>query len=122
MSSSLDPAAANGSALDPSADPRLGQVRQALPRLQPLKRDIDRFRDQWPEPDAGRPFPTFTWEQLTRQVEDLAATDAGRRIAAEALSGLAKLAPWMPPELVLREALGIAWAAMDEGLPERPAR
>lgn len=106
---------ANGRA---GEDPRPDRVREALPRLEPLKRDIDRFRDQWPEPATGRPFPGFTWEQLTRQVEDLAATEAGRRIAAEALSGLAKLAPWMPAELVLREALVIAWAAMDEGLAE----
>lgn len=93
-------------------------LRHVLPRVEPLKRDIDRFRARWPEPAAGQPFPGVTWEQLTRQVEDLAVSDSGRRIAAEALAGLRKLSGWMPPELVLREALVIAWAAMDESFAE----
>ena len=99
---------------------QLGEVRKMLPRVEPLKRDIDRFRARWPEPPSGEAFPAFTWEQLTRQVEDLAASDSGRRIARDALAGLGKMARWMPGELVLREALVIAWAAMDESFAELP--
>src|SRR5690606_18524600 len=60
-----------------------------------------------------------------RQLAPAVAPDRGSggdagvlEIAREALAGLRKLSPWMPAEMVLRRAMVIAWAAMDEQLCE----
>ena len=42
-----------------------------------LRREIDDFEAKWPTPAAREEaLPTFTWDQLERQLIDLAATPA----------------------------------------------
>lgn len=94
-------------------------ICEVMRRVGPLRAEIDRFEARWlaPPQDATL-FPAVSWLQLSRQIEDLAATPESLQIAREALAGLRKLSRWMPPEMVLRRALVIAWAAMDEQLGE----
>lgn len=90
-------------------------ICEVVRRAAPLRAEIDRFEATWPAPtpDEMR-FPPITWDQLARQIEDLAACPTSSEIAREALAGLRKLSPWMPAEMALRQMLVIAWAAMDE--------
>ena len=86
-------------------------VRRALGQI----RDNLEFRKAWPKPGmAERPMPVFTWEQLERQLTDLASTEAGAAMAGPLVSGTRKQARCKPPELVLREILCLAWTLMDE--------
>ncbi len=59
-------------------------------------------------------MPEFTWEQLERQLVDLAGTPDRSDLAAPLISALRKQAPWKPPEMLLREILCLAWTLMDE--------
>lgn len=94
-------------------------ICEVMRRAAPLRAEIDRFEARWlAPPQDATPFPAVSWLQLSRQIEDLAATPESLEIAREALAGLRKLSPWMPAEMVLRRALVIAWAAMDEQLCE----
>ncbi len=80
-----------------------------------LFREVERFRQAWPqEPTAAHPMPDFTWEQLERQLIDLAGTPDRADLAAPLVSALRKQAPWKPPEMLLREVLCLAWTLMDE--------
>jgi hypothetical protein len=80
-----------------------------------LRQESDRFWQIWPEPpSAERPMPSFTWEQLERQLADLSGTPAKAAITPPLVSAMRKQAPFMPAEMVLREILCLAWTLMDE--------
>ena len=65
--------------------------------------------------DPERPMPTFSWEQLERQLTDLADAPDRQALAGPLVSALRKQSRWMPAELVLREVLCLAWTLLDEG-------
>ncbi len=80
-----------------------------------LCREVERFREAWPgEPTGAHRMPDFTWEQLERQLIDLAGTQDRADLATPLVSALRKQAPWKPPEMLLREVLCLAWTLMDE--------
>ena len=60
-------------------------------------------------------MPTFTWEQLERQLADLSGSPAKAAITPPLVSAMRKQAPFIPSEMVLREILCLAWTLMDEG-------
>lgn len=89
--------------------------RAVIARAMRLRREIDEFETRWPA-NANReePIPAFSWEQLERQLVDLAATPAQASMARHLVSANRKLAPFKPSEMVLREILCMTWVLLDE--------
>ena len=80
-----------------------------------LRREIDDFESRWPTNSVrGETIPTFSWEQLERQLVDLAATETQAAMARHLVSATRKLAPFKPSEMVLREILCMTWVLLDE--------
>jgi hypothetical protein len=80
-----------------------------------LRREIDEFETRWPmNSPRGETIPTFSWEQLERQLVDLAATETQAAMARHLVSATRKLAPFKPSEMVLREILCMTWVLLDE--------
>lgn len=95
--------------------------RAVIGRALRLRREIDDFESRWPA-QASREdiLPTFSWTQLERQLVDLAATPAQAKMARHMISGTRKLAPFKPPEMVLREILCLTWVLLDENFKSEP--
>lgn len=95
--------------------------RAAIGRAVRLAREIDDFRARWPTtPSDNAAPPAFSWVQLERQLVDLAATQAQAEMARHLISATRKLAPFKPPEMVLREILCITWVLLDENFQGEP--
>ena len=95
--------------------------RAVIGRALRLRREIDEFEARWPMPAAREEaLPTFSWDQLERQLVDLAATPAQASMAKHLVSGTRKLAPFKPTEMVLREILCMTWVLLDENFKTEP--
>ena len=89
--------------------------RAVIGRALRLRREIDDFEARWPAlAKREELLPGFSWTQLERQLVDLSATPAQADMARHLVSATRKLAPFKPPEMVLREVLCLAWALLDE--------
>ena len=89
--------------------------RAVIGRALRLRREIDEFEAKWPTAvSREEALPTFSWDQLERQLVDLAATPAQASMAKHLVSGTRKLAPFKPTEMVLREILCMTWVLLDE--------
>ena len=89
--------------------------RQMIGRALRLKREIDAFEARWPTTERrDESIPLFSWDQLERQLVDLAATPAQATMARHLVSATRKLAPFKPSEMVLREILCMTWVLLDE--------
>lgn len=90
--------------------------RAVIGRALRLRREIDEFEVRWPAagPAGEEPIPSFSWDQLERQLVDLAATPTQAAMARHLVSANRKLAPFKPPEMVLREILCLTWVLLDE--------
>ena len=89
--------------------------RAVIGRALRLKREIDAFEARWPTAERrDEAIPDFTWDQLERQLVDLAATPAQASMASHLVSATRKLAPFKPSEMVLREILCMTWVLLDE--------
>lgn len=97
--------------------------RQVAGRALRLRREIDNFEARWPTSTSTQEsIPTFSWEQLERQLVDLAATPTQASMARHLVSATRKLAPFKPSEMVLREILCMTWVLLDENFkPEADA-
>ena len=92
-----------------------GEAKTAVSRALHLRREIEAFETRWPTPSPQVAFaPSFTWDQLERQLEDLAASAAQAEMARHLVSATRKLAAFKPPEMVLREILCLTWVLLDE--------
>ena len=95
--------------------------RAIIGRALRLRREIDEFAARWPEPaKREEALPSFSWDQLERQLVDLAATPAQAAMVRHLVSGTQKLAPFKPPEMVLREILCMTWVLLDENFKPQP--
>jgi hypothetical protein len=89
--------------------------RAVIGRALRLRREIDDFQAKWPTPELrDESIPTFDWDQLERQLVDLSATTQQAAMARHLVSATRKLAPFKPPEMVLREILCMTWVLLDE--------
>jgi hypothetical protein len=89
--------------------------RAMIGRALRLKREIDAFEARWPIGERrDESIPMFSWDQLERQLLDLAATPAQATMARHLVSATRKLAPFKPAEMVLREILCMTWVLLDE--------
>ena len=95
--------------------------RAVIGRALRLRREIDEFETRWPSTAVREEnLPTFSWEQLERQLVDLAATPAQATMARHLVSATQKLAPFKPTEMVLREVLCLTWVLLDENFKTEP--
>jgi len=86
-----------------------------------LRREIDDFEARWPTAAKREEMiPMFSWEQLERQLVDLAATSTQASMARHLVSATRKLAPFKPSEMVLREILCMTWVLLDENFKPEP--
>jgi hypothetical protein len=89
--------------------------RAVIGRALRLRREIDDFEARWPTlAKREELLPSFSWTQLERQLVDLSATPAQAEMAKHLVSATRKLAPFKPPEMVLREILCLTWVLLDE--------
>lgn len=89
--------------------------RAVIGRALRLRREIDDFEARWPAlANREETLPGFSWTQLERQLVDLSATPAQADMARHLVSATRKLAPFKPPEMVLREILCLTWVLLDE--------
>ena len=89
--------------------------RVMIGRALRLKREIDAFEARWPSSERrAETIPNFSWDQLERQLVDLAATPMQASMARHLVSATRKLAPFKPSEMVLREILCMTWVLLDE--------
>ena len=89
--------------------------RAAVGRAVRMRQEIDAFETQWPQREPyEESMPAFSWVQLERQLVDLAATETQADMARQLVSASRKLAPFKPPEMVLREILCFTWVLLDE--------
>ena len=103
--------------LDLSETATLSAVRRAIT----LRREVETFQIRWPEATTDSPSaPGFTWEQLERQLSDLAGDPVKALMARDLVSATRKMARFKPPEMVLREILCMSWALLDEGFRPDP--
>jgi hypothetical protein len=95
--------------------------RVMIGRALRLKREIDAFEARWPAAARREELiPSFSWDQLERQLLDLAATPVQASMARHLVSATRKMAPFKPSEMVLREILCMTWVLLDENFkPER---
>lgn len=89
--------------------------RAVVGRALRLRREIDEFEARWPAlAKREENLPGISWSQLERQLVDLSATPAQADMARHLVSATRKLAPFKPPEMVLREILCLTWVLLDE--------
>jgi hypothetical protein len=103
--------------LDFSEMATLSAVRRAIT----LRREVETFETRWPEAAGDSPCaPVFTWNQLERQLSDLAGDPVKALMARDLVSATRKMSKFKPPEMVLREILCLSWALLDEGFRPEP--
>jgi hypothetical protein len=101
-------------ALPDEMDQTILRDRSAVRRALSLRRDVEAFEAKWAWPANGPMAPAFTWDQLERQLADLADTPMKSAMARDLVSATRKTAAFKPPEMVLREILCLTWALLDE--------
>jgi len=95
--------------------------RAVIGRALRLRREIDDFETRWPTTaERDETIPSFSWAQLERQLVDLSATTQQAAMARHLVSATRKLAPFKPPEMVLREILCMTWVLLDENFKPGP--
>lgn len=107
----------NGNRMDRRA------TRAAVNRALHLRQEIEAFETRWPTPSSpAASASSFSWDQLERQLTDLAASPAQADMARHLISATRKLSAFKPPEMVLREILCLTWVLLDENFhPGEPA-
>jgi hypothetical protein len=87
-----------------------GLVSRALQ----IRAEVERFNDRWaPLPQTG-PAVSFTWEELERQLVDLAPSELQAELVHRLVERCRLFAELKPSEMVLREVLCIAALLLDE--------
>lgn len=93
-----------------------------LARALELRADVERFRGRFGPVGEGEACLTFKWEELERQLVDLAPSDLQAELVHRLVARTKTYAALKPGEMVLREIITIAALILDESSPEaRPA-
>ena len=83
-----------------------------------INAEVERFRERWSPLPAAEPCASFTWEELERQLVDLAPSDLQAELVRRLVERTRLYAELKPGEMVLREILCIAALVLDESEPE----
>lgn len=95
-------------------NPKVVDLRTRVEEQLRVQAEAEAFARAWPALAQETPMPVLAWEQLERQLVDLAATPQTAAIVASLVSGIRKQASFKPPEMILREILCLAWTVLDE--------
>ena len=80
-----------------------------------LRADVERFESRWrPMGDVERCL-AFSWEELERQLVELAPSDLQAELVHRLLARTKAYAELKPPEMVLREILCVAALVLEDG-------
>jgi hypothetical protein len=86
-----------------------------------IRAEVEQFKGRWaPLPDRGRQM-SFTWEELERQLVDLAPSELQAELVRRLVERTRLFAELKPQEMVLREVLCVAALVLDESGPESGA-
>jgi hypothetical protein len=97
-------------AKNPSVPANPGLVARALQ----LRAEVEQFRGRWGPLPSEWPRLTFTWEELERQLVDLAPSDLQAELVHRLVERTRLLAELKPAEMVLREVLRVAALVLDD--------
>ncbi|HKR86804.1 MAG TPA: hypothetical protein VJS38_01390 [Phenylobacterium sp.] len=95
-----------------------------LARALELRADVERFQGRFGNivGEGGDACLTFKWEELERQLVDLAPSDLQAELVHRLVARTKTYAALKPGEMVLREIISIAALILDESsLEVRPA-
>ncbi|CAN7467547.1 hypothetical protein LJR219_003125 [Phenylobacterium sp. LjRoot219] len=96
--------------MDQNPQPQNPLVARALA----LRADVERFEGRWrPMADAERCL-AFSWEELERQLVELAPSDLQAELVHRLLARTKVYAQLKPPEMVLREILCVAALVLED--------
>ena len=90
-----------------SPDPLAAKARE-------LRAETERFERRWTPAGEAEPCLTFSWEDLERQLVDLAPTDLQAELVHKLVARTKVYAQLKPQEMVLREILGIAALVLED--------
>lgn len=91
-----------------------------LARARELRADLDRFQERFGDDAQGEKCLSFRWEDLERQLVDLAPSDLQAELVRQLVSRTRAYAALRPTEMVLREIISIAALILDDSGLEVP--
>lgn len=89
-----------------AADPLIARALE-------LRADAERFAERWPPLPDGEPCIALSWDELERQLVELAPTDLQAELVHRLVARTRAYAALRPPEMVLRELLCVIALVMD---------
>ncbi len=93
-----------------------------LSRALQIRAEVQQFNDRWTPLPGNGPRLSFTWEELERQLVDLAPSELQAELVHRLVERSRLFAELKPGEMVLRELLCIAALVLDEsGFDAGPA-
>jgi hypothetical protein len=95
--------------------PRIPSDPSLVSRALQIRDEVERFNGRWtPLPDEGSQRLSFKWEELERQLVDLAPTELQAELVHRLVERARLFSELKPPEMVLREVLCVAALVLDE--------
>lgn len=84
------------------------------PEMLHLRCEIEAFNARWKRLPPGERAPEFTWDELERQLVDLAPSERQAELVHTLLAGARRFSGIKPAEMLLREVLCIAALVLEE--------
>jgi hypothetical protein len=95
--------------------PPIPSSTDLLSRALQIRAEVERFGRRFAPLPKRTPALSFTWDELERQLVDLAPSDLQAELVRRLIERSRQFAELKPPELVLREVLCIAALVLEEG-------
>jgi hypothetical protein len=96
-------------------DPSFPGNPDLVSRALQIAAEVERFQERWSPLQPRGPRLGFSWEELERQLVDLAPSDLQAELVRRLIQRTKAYAELKPAEMVLREVLCIAALVLDEG-------
>lgn len=97
-----------------SNTPRIPSDPSLVTRALQIRAEVERFNGRWGALPDTEPAVSFRWEELERQLVDLAPTELQAELVHRLVERAKQFAVLKPSEMVLREVLCIAALVLDE--------
>jgi len=97
-----------------SNTPRFPSNPDIVERALQIRAEVERFNGRWSPLPARTPRLGFTWEELERQLVDLAPSELQAELVHRLVERTRLFADLKPGEMVLREILCVAALILDE--------
>lgn len=97
-----------------SNDPRFPSNPDLVERALQIRAEVERFNGRWSPLPERAPRLGFTWEELERQLVDLAPSELQAELVHRLVERTRLFAELKPAEMVLREVLCVAALILDE--------